>query len=401
MLRINYNPRMTLEIARRNLLADDPMVVVDVGALGGAHSLWDFFGKNVEVIGFDPDPEEVSRLNQVISHPKANQHYFAAALGKKREERQFYPAEFAAASSFYRTDKLFERVTNCSNVIFKAPQPMETVDLDSFLQEHAIQQVNFLKLDVEGAEFDVLNGALKTLSSRNVLGVEMEVHFPQKPADSAVFAELDEFMRSQGFELYDLEVYRFVRPCLQSPVLYDFRDDKGNPISGPTTEGQVLTGDALYFRDLHSAGERASASAVLKLACLFEIHRLADCAAELLCNYKDILSKDVDVKGLLDMLTPEMSGRYPSYAEYIEYSEQKFNAKENREFGPNYHLLADLWRLFKPSSLQPGGIDIERKKIDQDRMELDRCQAELKRYQAELDFAKAHPLRWILRQRFK
>ena len=108
--------------------------------------------------------------------------------------------------------------------------------------------------------------------------------------------------------------------------MYDYRDDQGVPLVGNTVEGQVLTGDALYFR----LDQRRR----LKLACLFELHRLPDRAAALLLGTGD--------EQLVDFLTTSINGRFPNYEEYVEHA-RKFLAPTDRIFGPNYHLFEQLW----------------------------------------------------------
>ena len=59
----------------------------------------------------------------------------------------------------------------------------------------------FLKLDVEGAELDVLAGATETLEKCEVVILEAWVNMPVKAA--ADFASLIEFMNQHSFVVYD------------------------------------------------------------------------------------------------------------------------------------------------------------------------------------------------------
>jgi hypothetical protein len=195
-------------------------------------------------------------------------------------------------------------------------------------------------------------------------------------------------LQEQNFELFDLEVYRFVRPHLVSAYLYDFRN-AGMPIPGASFfMGQVLTGDALYFRDAVSSRRDFSHTTILKLACLFELFSLSDCAAELLRHFSAIVSPYVDVSVLLDCLTPEVAGRYLSYQEYLQYAES-FMAVNGRIVGPNYEGFLELWRKYNPATLE-SETRCENQKINE-------YAAEINRLQTELQLAKSHPLRWALK----
>ena len=70
-----------------------------------------------------------------------------------------------------------------------------------------------------------------------VLGLVSEVRFSKKMSGCPTFAELDTFCRAAGFELYDLDLYRYTRRTLPYPYLYDYHDDAGQPVPGPDHPG--------------------------------------------------------------------------------------------------------------------------------------------------------------------
>ena len=144
------------------------------------------------------------------------------------------------------------------------------------------------------------------------------MHFPRRPRGAGTFAEVDAFLQDHGYELYDLETYRYARAAYPSPRLYDYRHADGtrDPL-GANVEGQILTGDALYVTTSKTEGERA-----LKLACIFELHRLRDCAVDLLA-------------------------RSPVPGANVELLKRTHDALLNAEgeaYGPNFHIHEDLWR---------------------------------------------------------
>lgn len=301
MLRIEPTPQFTCRVVEFGLL-ETPFVLLDVGARGGIANHWNVFGDRLRVLAVDADPD-------------AEGETFVIAAGRGR--RRFYRRVFAAADGLHDTGALFAGTVSEGIVETLAVEDTATVALTDAFRPADLELVDFAKIDVELAEADVLEGSGPLLDS--ALGVELEVHFPKRPEEAACFAEIDELMRSRGYELYDLDVYRFSRPAWPAPALYDYRNDDGGPLgSGPNTEGQVLTGDALYIRrDLAATHDR-----LLKLACIFELHRLRDCALELLER------SDADVE-LLDLL------RRPHDA---------LRASDGTPWGPNYHIFEELWR---------------------------------------------------------
>jgi hypothetical protein len=68
-----------------------------------------------------------------------------------------------------------------------------------------------------------------------VFGVELEAEFAPVYKDQPLFADVDRFMRAQGFVLFDL------RPCY-------WKRAAGRDLGGP--HGQIIWADALYLKDM-------------------------------------------------------------------------------------------------------------------------------------------------------
>jgi hypothetical protein len=78
--------------------------------------------------------------------------------------------------------------------------PVQVKKLDSFSFEFP----TFLKIDVEGSELEVLEGALETIRNRNMLCVIVEmVHNDQSSHDSKILY----FLRKEGFNPVDYEPF--------------------------------------------------------------------------------------------------------------------------------------------------------------------------------------------------
>jgi hypothetical protein len=300
--RIETNPVFCGEVVRRNLLSE-PFRLLDLGARGGTPSQWLVFGDQLEVIPIDPDDREPG---------------ITAVVGRTRELRPFFRHEYWPTDSLYRSEELFEGTAAHEVHEPSRIETVETLPLTDLVPSERLARIDFAKLDVEGAEMDVLVSSGPLLEA--VLGLELEVHFPKRPAESACFAEVDMYLQGRGFELYDVDVFRYTRPQWPTPTLYDVRDDDGRPVPAPTVEGQVLTGDALYIRrSWPTEGDRA-----LKLACIFELHRLRDCAIALLERAHDLVPDDV--------------------SRLLFQPHDSVHAEDGRPWGPNYHIFEELWR---------------------------------------------------------
>ena len=69
-------------------------------------------------------------------------------------------------------------------------------------KENSINEIDILKLDVQGAELDVLKGANQTLKKTKMLIVEQSVESPY--IGGSKYYEVDSFLRESGFDLLDI-----------------------------------------------------------------------------------------------------------------------------------------------------------------------------------------------------
>src|SRR5262245_4871028 len=191
----------------------------------------------------------------------------------------------------------------------------EETSLDEFFAGVPHPSIDFIKIDTDGADYEVLLGAERTMAESSCLGILIEVQFHgDVSAEANLFCNIDRLLRARGFSLFDIEVYRYSRAVLPKRFVYD--------IPAQTIEGQVIFGDALYLRDAGDPNYEAMwdislpAGKILKLAALSEIYGLEDCAAEVLCKYRKELDGLVDVSHCLNLLVPEFGGRKVTFVDY-------------------------------------------------------------------------------------
>ena len=85
MQRINYNPRMTRRLIEQGMFRSNNLVVMDAGARGGASIIWNFFGDQFRVIGFEPDAAECARIN--AEKGDGRHVFYPVALDRARGKR--------------------------------------------------------------------------------------------------------------------------------------------------------------------------------------------------------------------------------------------------------------------------------------------------------------------------
>lgn len=300
--------------------AHDPIIIIDVGSRGGFNSEWRVFGSQAKIFGFEPDQDECARLN---AQAPPNVTYIPCALGGANGPAILYHTKLAASSGLYRTNmEYFGRLLNRDNGVTVAEREISVRTLASVMSERGVRTIDFMKLDAEGAEFDIVNGSVDYVRGSCLLGLLSEIRFHAEINGSPLFSTLDFSLRDLGLRLYGLQYFHQSRRALPYPGLGDYRRPTGERFFAYTTAGQIQDGDALYLRDLLVPANRdvlhaMTAGRLLKLAVLYELYRLSDCAAELILARRDKIGSLVDCDRLLDILASDMQGSPTSYNEYL------------------------------------------------------------------------------------
>jgi hypothetical protein len=196
--------------------------------------------------------------------------------------------------------------------------PAAPIVLPDFFHTKSISDVDMIKIDVDGPDFDILQSLSDSLQRCNVLALGLEVNFVGSADETDhTFCNTDRFMRTHGFDLFYLTIRPYSRAALPAPYQLS--------IPAQTQYGQPLQGDALYARDVCQPGvvefsRELRPTKLAKLATIFASMGLLDCAAEVFLVHRERLRTILDVDRMLDLLCKEaQNGRQRplSYRDYI------------------------------------------------------------------------------------
>jgi FkbM family methyltransferase len=210
-----------------------PLVLVDVGARGGLHRNWTAARQHLRVIGFEPERQEFDALSARPATDPTAPRILNVALHNTAGPVRFNVARDRGLSSVFEPNRPFlDAFPESARFDIVDVQEVAGDTLDHVLDGAAVRDVDFMKVDTQGSELLVLQGAGNTLREK-VIGVEVEVEFTPIYRDQPLFADVDAFMRERGFLLFDL------RPCY-------WKRAAGRAIGGP--RGQIVWADALYLK---------------------------------------------------------------------------------------------------------------------------------------------------------
>lgn len=259
------------------------ITIVDAGAmdLGHAHEGNEhrplLKGGIGRVIGFEPVKAECEKLNaKVRARGVTNELYLPYAVGDG-STRTFHVCNKAMTSSLYEPNtkllKLFQNLEELVRVV--STEQMETKRLDDLPE---VAETDLLKLDIQGAELDVLKGAANLL--KRVVVISTEVEFVPLYKDQPLFADVDAYLRSQGFVLHAFPgmVGRAFKPI-----------QNGSNINHPFN--QVLWAQATYVKDFTRL-DALEPDQLLRLAIIaHEVYGSVDLASLALFHYDKRMKK--------------------------------------------------------------------------------------------------------------
>ncbi|MEP4378031.1 MAG: FkbM family methyltransferase [Alphaproteobacteria bacterium] len=250
-----------------------PLKIVDVGAMDvGEGEPWARLVESgaARLVGFEPNADEYRKLTAA---GRPNTDYLPHALGDGAAHTLYVGAVPMTSSLFAPDPKVMQQFHSLWELCETAEEiPVDTVRLDDIAD---VRPMDFLKLDIQGAELMALGAATSALA--DTVAIQVEVAFLPIYKDQPLFADVDTFLRAHGFAFHTM-VGVGSRPF--RPLIKDANPNRGF--------AQVIWSNALYFRDTTDFPRlvHENPDAVLKIAILaHEMYGAFDLAAVALQHY--------------------------------------------------------------------------------------------------------------------
>jgi FkbM family methyltransferase len=279
-------------ICDQNLL-NTPLVVADAGALDAfAGSRWTKLpADKVRVHGFEPDVAECERLNSTAAKSGLDFRFHPVALARQSGPVEFYRYVEPAANSFYPpNERLIRRWCYGRASTFESQFKVldrgsfDAVSLADWASANSVTDVDFIKLNVQGAELDILEG-IDPAMLRGAIGLLVEQTFNETYVGAPLFGEVYEFLRKAGFCMFNIVGMNRVART-RSPI--HITEDLIFVVDGTWPLHQMLEGHFFYVRDPIAESDSwdetvaMSLDKCVKLACLAEMFGQIEYAFEIL-----------------------------------------------------------------------------------------------------------------------
>ena len=206
---LKHEPRSQYEIEKAEQVfyiqyLQPGMVAFDVGANIGELSLLfsRFVGPQGQVHSFECSPNTFKRLNEVISNSNRkniNTNCVCLSEAVGTAELHIFDEDHAAWNT------LANRPLHQYGIDIKpiCSKNVPTTTIDAYCEAHDIQRIDLLKIDVEGAEYQVLQGASRMMSEHRIRCVIFE--FGQTTFDMGNDpGKLTQLITRKGYRLRNL-----------------------------------------------------------------------------------------------------------------------------------------------------------------------------------------------------
>jgi FkbM family methyltransferase len=259
---------------KRSLLGPNRMIGVDVGSAEGMQPHWRAYEGLIDFYCFEPHQASFDKLTAAhAGHPERGKfHVLPVGLSGAGGERTLHMLNAPTGSSLYPIDVGSEFVSERDTYIYPLRETrIQTRRLDEVMDESHVDAIDIIKLDVQGAEYEILAG-LSDARRHKLLLAEVEVNVcggvsrnfsPYRGAPT--WTAIDEWFAASGMRLLDISVARSHRArdgdddAYQRNVFDVYRNST-------TLSAHVWELDVVYVRDWRALIEARDAPGARKLA---------------------------------------------------------------------------------------------------------------------------------------
>ncbi|UCH21527.1 MAG: FkbM family methyltransferase [Deltaproteobacteria bacterium] len=313
---------------------------LDIGARGGFTKDLYPMAFAVDAIGFEPEIAECQRLNDLAAkshHPWKSLKFLPVAISGTGGMRNLHITTHAGTASILQPNVHIGKQYNRPQYFsVDETRTVKTLTLDKALEAYDIDNPSFLKIDIEGAEFEVFRSAVNTL--RYLLAIRTEVGFMDLRLNQPQFSDVDQLLREKGFRLA-----RFI------DTVYWRRTGSGNHhphlAKGfiPYSQSEIAHSDALYLKtvdeiNMNDSGEVKKLLGSAFIACSYG---LFDFAGSILL--REEVKKFLFEKYNINVERCLMSTSYLFYKDYLKKRIYSLPLQAKQIIKQIKYFMYDVW----------------------------------------------------------
>jgi FkbM family methyltransferase len=222
------------------VIPDKTFIIVDGGARNGTKEVPALHPFSC-IYCFEPNPEEYNKLKTRSSDNSSKRgtiiNYPAALVNGYNEETTLNVSLRPGATSTLLPNKDLlahfrdDHFSELAEIVKQVKVP--ATNLENFMNNNTIKNIDLLKLDTQGNEYEILLSAGEMIN--NIEVIKAEVEFLALYKDQALFHDISKMLYQHDFELINLE---WTEPCKRFHARSDLHRDSY----------RLVWGDAIFAR---------------------------------------------------------------------------------------------------------------------------------------------------------
>jgi len=206
---------------------------IDIGSSGSLDAKWKRLEPYINLTGFDPNAAECERMT-ALPHQFRRLQYLPYAISGDAGRYTLYKTNSIYCYSLLRPNMEWLRRFSYSDLFESAgEEQVDTLRL-SDVDTLKDKDIDIIKLDAQGMELPIISNTGSILDKS--FFVETETGFLENYIGETTYAQMDTFMRSKGFLLFDINSnHRITRNNLFKEV--------------STDHAQILWCEATWLKD--------------------------------------------------------------------------------------------------------------------------------------------------------
>jgi FkbM family methyltransferase len=184
-----------------------PITVFDIGAHHG--ETIKLFIKNLnikKIYSFEASPKNFLLMKENIKVYKKKVEIYNFGLGDKISNSYIHQTQESSSSTINEINKdsrYFKRKLKILNIknknLFSYKLPIQLYTLDYFIEKNKIENVDLIKIDTEGYEFNILKGLSKY--NKKIKLIYFEHHYDDMILKNYKFKDIHHLLKDMNFKM--------------------------------------------------------------------------------------------------------------------------------------------------------------------------------------------------------
>ena len=287
----NYKKEYTTHTPFSNCLnsKNNFLNILDIGCFGDSIPEQYSSQKNINFYGVDIDKNNINLLKKKYSKNKNYFFYNNKVIAPKNLDvfHKIYKHNFknkyknihfesATSQKYSEIKKSINQINkNPANTLAKSNE----VTIDEILLKNNIDNINFLKIDIDSNDVELWNGSENLLKKDNLFGIKIEVNFTDPDSPKNIY-EPYLYLSDHNFILHKIITNSYASDKIPEKFFYNF--------SAQNLNGTDLYGDMIFFKTLdNNFLNTLDKNKLINYCRILEMHKLNGVAAEILLKNKD------------------------------------------------------------------------------------------------------------------